>query len=326
MPLGQSYLGGVPPTGNPWDRPRPFIPAPQATFQRQGLPPSRGMTPTPMFNPKPNLPLPTSAAPANQGPVAGVDNQQNDYTDLIGKYDAQIGKISGRPTAVPHAAQGAPVSAVHTQYTEDPRHSAGMANLAEMAASGGYSAADKADLRARGVAPIRSAYASAKRDADRKRSIQGGYSPNAGAGSTRFAREQAGLVGDKISDVNAGIAEKVAGNRTQLAPAWTNAGANITGMQNSINAANAGADNNVNQFNAGMDLNYDQLNAGIDQNNIGNQTTQDNQVAQLLQGQAGLYGTTPGRAALFGNQALQGQQQSDAQSRFLTEAWLRANG
>lgn len=98
-----------------------------------------------------------------------------------------------------------------------------MANLGELASTGGYSEGDKANLRERGLGPIRSIYSSANRDVDRQKAIQGGYSPNYGAVKAKMARDLSTSIGDQVTKVNAGIADSVANNRVGLAGTYANA-------------------------------------------------------------------------------------------------------
>lgn len=98
--------------------------------------------------------------------------------------------------------------------------SAPMQNFGELAATGGYSEADKQNIRERGISPIRSIYASANRDVDRQKAIQGGYSPNYGAVKAKMARDLSSQIGDQVTNVNATLAQNVAQNRVGLAPSF----------------------------------------------------------------------------------------------------------
>lgn len=293
------------------------------------------------------------------------------------------------------------------RYQESSDVNSSLSKLKELSTTGGYSDEDIANLRARGLSPIRSIYSSANRDVDRQRSLQGGFSPNYDAVKSKMARELSDSLANQITNVNAGIAQNVASNKLQAAPQYAGYAAQQSGLQNQIgmnnsnavnqanqfnsNAANeagqfnAGAANQASQFNTGAlnaaqlqnilnQINTDQFNTGAanqaSQFNIGNQnqaqlanianqmqTSQfnagqanqagqnnaqfqnqaqqfnsaaqnaaimqnaqnvlqsqlanqqgqnqnfDNQLA-ALNGQQGLYGTTPAMSALFGNQAL----------------------
>lgn len=161
-------------------------------------------------------------------------------------------------------------------YQQSAASAESLSNLGGLAQSGGYDAAGIADIRARGMSPIRSIYASANRDVDRQKGLQGGYSPNYGAVKAKMARELSGSVGDAMTNVNATLAQNIASNKL-------NASGNY--------ASAAGAENSLRNQSA--------------QWNAGNQQQNQN---QALQGMTSLYGTTPALASTFGNQALQAGQ------------------
>lgn len=115
-----------------------------------------------------------------------------------------------------------------------------MQNFGELASTGGYSEADKANLRERGISPIRSIYAGANRDVDRQKAIQGGYSPNYGAVKAKMARDLSSQIGDQVTNVNAGIAQNVAQNRVSLAPSYASAAFNPIQGQQSLYQATPG--------------------------------------------------------------------------------------
>ena len=85
--------------------------------------------------------------------------------------------------------------------------SSAVANLGNLATTGGISPQDEANLRARGVSPIRAAYSAAARNMDRQKNIQGGYSPNYGAVQAKLAREQSEQLAQGNTNVEAMIAE-----------------------------------------------------------------------------------------------------------------------
>lgn len=96
-------------------------------------------------------------------------------------------------------------------------------NLGELATTGGYSPEGIAAIRARGISPIRSIYASANRDVDRQRALQGGYSPNYNAVKAKMARELSDTIANKTTDVEGMIAQNVAQNRLSAGGAYANA-------------------------------------------------------------------------------------------------------
>jgi hypothetical protein len=160
---------------------------------------------------------------------------------------------------------------------------------------GGYSASDIADLRSRGVSPIRAAYGNAEREVSRGRALQGGYSPNAAAVQAKMAREQGQGMADAMQNVNAGIIDsrnrnKLSGMEGMAGIDTNRIGNQIKGMQGMSDIENSrlGAEMQTNQFNATAGMQADQWNAGNRLN--------------ALQGASSLYGTTPGMANMFGDQ------------------------
>lgn len=208
-----------------------------------------------------------------QGPVAnqagynyGRGSQQafQDYGDIMGGYSNAAGG-------------GGSVSGGRVSY-DDP-YADPYAKYKTLSETGGYSADDMANLRSRGTSPVRAAYANAGREVSRQRSLQGGYSPNATATLAKMAREQGQSAADAMTNVEAGIVE--GRNRGQQA--------GMAGMTG-IGTQRLGAQLDAGKFNAQMQFNEGAQN----QNNRLN----------ALQGMTSLYGTSPGMASTFGNQAL----------------------
>jgi hypothetical protein len=127
------------------------------------------------------------------------------------------------------------------------------AGMEEFSKTGGYSGQDINDMRARGMAPIRAAYANAERNVGQQRSLQGGYSPNAIAAQVKMAREQGQGMADAATNVNAGIAD--ARNKGRLS--------GLQGM------------GNIEQARANQSLDADKFNS--EQARMGNQYDIDNQ-------------------------------------------------
>jgi len=79
----------------------------------------------------------------------------------------------------------------------------------DFAKTGGFSAADLANIRARAVSPVRAAYQNAQQQVNRQRSLQGGYSPGFGVLQARMQRTQGQGVSDAATNAEASIAEMV---------------------------------------------------------------------------------------------------------------------
>jgi len=213
--------------------------------------------------------------------------------------------------------------------------------MQEFSNTGGYSAEDTANMRARGVAPIRAAYANAERAVGQQRGLQGGYSPNAIAAQVKMAREQGQGMADASQNVEGQLAEMKQRGRlsglqgmsgiesdrlgAQMQGDIFNAGQANEGQKfdisNEMNNSqfNAGQGNQMGQFNADMGLKGQMYNADAytqaqARNNASaeaaasrsSQSAADNTRNRLaaLAGGANLYGTTPGASNMFGNQLL----------------------
>lgn len=75
--------------------------------------------------------------------------------------------------------------------------------------TGGFSASDLANIRARAVSPVRAAYQNAQQNVNRQRSLQGGYSPGFGVLQARMQRQQGQGISDAATNAEASIAEMV---------------------------------------------------------------------------------------------------------------------
>jgi hypothetical protein len=260
---------------------------------------------------------------SQQGPLAnqlayqtGRANEADygNYTNMMNMYGniASGGGPSGAGRVSSGGSGGAGVKAVGHTYTpflaeyKDPFNS--YAGFTEFSNTGGYSADDIANMRARGASPIRAAYANAERELQRGRSLQGGYSPNAAAAQVRMAREQGQAAADATQNVEAGLAE--ARNKGRLA--------GLTGMSG-IEGQRLGADVDLSKFNAGQRTGA-QANtfASADRASAANRSSAESRAARssaasaastrnqmdALAGMRSLYGTTPGMSEMFGNQAI----------------------
>lgn len=210
------------------------------------------------FSPFQQPAAPQAASPlTNSYKLYGTatNQQTQDYSNIMGKFNDFYSKMAD-PNKQAY------------QQSQDSKQS--LSNLNDLTSSGGYSSGDINALRERGISPIRSIYASANRDVDRQRSLQGGFSPNYAATKAKMAREQSNQIADQMNDVNAGIAEKVAGNKMQAG-----------GMYGSTAQAENATRNQYNNQN-------------------------DQMQGDALRGMTSLYGTTPAMSQLFGSQALQG--------------------
>jgi hypothetical protein len=248
-----------------------------------------------------------------QGPMAdafaynygrGSEANYGDYTDIMNRYRGLAGGSGGSGGGGGGGGGGGysafTVNPGRASY-RDPFKSYG--GYEEFSKTGGYSAADIANMRARGVGPIRSAYANAEREMQRGRSLQGGYSPNMAAAQVKMAREQGQSSADAVQNVEAGIAQ--ARNQGRLA--------GLGGMSN-IEGQRLGADVDLSKFNTQLDFQGQTYNADAQSraqsaNNASRAAAASQSTAdqfRALQGMTSLYGTTPGMSNMFGTQLMGG--------------------
>jgi endosialidase-like protein len=191
-----------------------------------------------------------------------------------------------------------------------------MPGYREFAKTGGYSAQDIQELRARGIAPIRSAYGNTMMELDRARSLGGaGGAPNYIAAASRAQREMPGQMADAMTTVNAGLADAIRQGRLAGLSGMTQVGGTMGGLS----SEEAGRIMQANLANQGADLQTQQM--GM-QGRLG-----------ALSGMQSLYGTTPGMSSMFGNQALnaygqRGQLEGNRQNYGLglLDAQMRSQG
>lgn len=233
-----------------------------------------------------------------------VTENTGNYDELMNAYRKQLGAgPATRPLVAPQ------VTAQTTPYQQSGDVTAALGNLKSLADTGGYSDQNIADIRARGISPIRSVYASAQQNLDRNKTLQGGYSPGYAAATAKMARELSGKISEATTNVNAGIAQQVASNRLQAAPQYGSLASGEEGRNLNIGQANAESINRMNQYNAGNQLNVDQQN-----NQLG--SAEQQRQLEILNQMKSLYGTTPANAQLFGNQVVQQQQVSNQDNQF----------
>ena len=244
----------------------------------------------------------------------GAEANYGDYTDIMNQYRAiaQGGGVVGGGGG----GGGGDFSYGAESYTpelikyNDPFNSYG--GYEEFSKTGGYSRDDIQNMRARGVSPIRAAYANAEREVARQRSLQGGYAPNAFALQGRMAREQGQLGADAVQSVEAGLAE--ARNKGRLS--------GLTGMTD-IEKQRLAGDLDVQKYNADALTTANKANvgarnaaaAGSASNNASAAAASRADQLNALRGMTTLYSATPGMAQLFGDQLLSSIGQSGTQAQ-----------
>lgn len=214
-----------------------------------------------------------------------VEKQAGDYDDIMKNFK----DIYGRATDPNRPGDFSPIKAEQTQYRQSQDTTAALASLRDLSETGGLSAGDQQNLRARGVSPIRAQYATAQRDMDRQRRLQGGNSANFGAVTSKMARDQSSLIADQMDKVNAGIAEMVQSGRLSAAPNYASAASAESQRATNVASDNTQARNETNRFNA----------SGMMDDRRGRRSD----ALGAAQGMTNLYGTTPALSNLYGDQA-----------------------
>lgn len=159
-------------------------------------------------------------------------------------------------------------SALTTQYKQSGDLTDAIGKLKNLSETGGYTPEGIADLRERGISPIRSIYASANRDVTRAKALQGGSSNAYNALKSKMARELSDKIGGAVTNVNAGIAQNVAQNKLQASPIYASVTGGQSDLQNSMGRENTSILNNANFRNVD---NRNRINeANVDLTNQGN--------------------------------------------------------
>lgn len=192
-------------------------------------------------------------------------------------------------------------------YTQAPEWGDAYGKLKDLADNGGLDAQGQADLRARGVSPIRAVYANAQRGLDRQRALQGGYSANYGAATAKMAREQSESTAGAVQNVNAEIAKMIQEGKLKATPELANMAAGKNSLVNNIGLANS-----ENAMKAAG-------NKTAALNGYGNAVGNQAQVPlDALRGMTSLYGTTPALVNTFGNQVQNNTQTNNQQANART--------
>jgi hypothetical protein len=209
-----------------------------------------------------------------------ADQATQDYGDIMGGYKNFMSSFKPSFERVNYQRPGE-LNEAYGYLRE------AMPGYREFAKTGGYSAQDIQELRARGIAPIRSAYGNTMMEMDRARALGGGGgAPNYIAAASRAQRELPGQMADAMTGVNAQLAQDIRQGRLAGLAGIHGVGGTMGGM--SLDDARLGQQAAL--ANQGADLQAQQM--GM-QGRLG-----------ALSGMQSLYGTTPGMASMFGNQAL----------------------
>jgi len=220
-----------------------------------------------------------------------VERQTQDYGNIMSAYE-NFRKNLGGPTRFNfervRAERPAELGEAYGYLRE------AMPGYREFAETGGYSPTDIQELRARGISPIRAAYGNTMMQLDRARALGGDAgAPNYIAALSRAQRELPEQLAEAMTGVNAQLAQDIRQGRLAGLAGITNVGSTM----GSLSSQEAARMLQAALANQSADLQAQQL---------AEQSLQNLRATELaaLGGQSSLYGTTPGMAATFGNQAL----------------------
>jgi hypothetical protein len=243
--------------------------------------------------------------------TAAATTQAGDYDKIMAQYDDLVKSYTNPTTA---QAKYNPITQKLQDYNQSEDVTKSLADLSNLATTGGYSEADIANIRERDISPTRSIYANAQQNVERQRALSGGYSPNFGAVQAKMAREEADKIGDITTSANAGIAQNVAANKLASSSAYAAESGRASAAKTAVDQHNADIVNQINEFNTQNQLDTERF-------NIQNTSANREGVQSTLRGKTSLYGTTPALTKTFGDQTTeatklgQDQQQINNQRR-----------
>jgi hypothetical protein len=206
--------------------------------------------------------------------------QMQDYRDLMDQFKNYQSTAPG------------PVSAERVDYNRTPEMEEAFGGYRNFMNTGGFSAQDIADMRARGVSPIRSTYANMQNELERQKNLQGGYSPNMAAAMTRMRGSTSQQMADQVQNINAYLTEQIQKGKMFGTSGMGDLSTRDTEFSQRAKLANQAASLQA---------------AGI------NASHPDPRL-QALMGASSLYSATPGLMGTTGNQLLGS-----------TQNWLNAN-
>ena len=219
-----------------------------------------------------------------------VGTAQKDYGNIMGGYQNFLSNIP-KPTQFSYQT-------VTPKTPEELNEAYGylretIPGYRQFAENGGYSNQDVQELRARSTSPIRTAYANTMQELSRAKAVGGGYSPGYTAAVSRAQREMPGQIADAMTNINAKLAEDIRQGKLAGLQGISGVGHDIGGFASE-------------DANRGLQAQLANQSAALQAAQLSEQSLQNRFGMQLsgLEGERGLYGTAPGMASTFGNQAL----------------------
>ena len=128
----------------------------------------------------------------------------------------------------------------------------------DFANTGGYTEADKGNIKARALAPVGALAESARQELERRRAVQGGYAPGFDAASNRLRRDAARGAVDASLNANLEVKDRVNANKFAGAQGLTTSelglhGAKLQGQQLGLAGLGNVYQSDVDQYQAERD-------------------------------------------------------------------------
>ena len=229
----------------------------------------------------------------NYGPAAS--QSLSDYGDIMGRYKDYLGDPKNFGF---ERVSGTNVTAPTVGYSRSNELNSAMQGYQGFADTGGFDEAAQRDIRARGISPIRAAYANTQRNLDRAKALGGGGgASNYIAATSKAQRELPQQLADAEQGVNANLAQMIQQGR--LAGLGGLSETSLADTQFGQQAKLANQDAQMRAMLSNQDVS---LRAALANQGAGLQSGQNRLGA--LAGMTGLYSASPGLAGTFGNQAL----------------------
>lgn len=183
-------------------------------------------------------------------------------------------------------------------YSRSPELASAMKGYQGFADNGGFDENAQRDIRARGISPIRAAYANTQMQMDRAKSIAGeGGGSNYIAALSRAQRELPQQLSDATQNVNADLADKIQRGKLAGLGGLSETSLADTNFGQQAQLANQDAIMRSRMSNQDVSLRAAVANQGA------GMASKNNRLG-AISGMTNLYGTAPGMASMFGNQAL----------------------
>lgn len=243
--------------------------------------------------------VPTTQGMFNRSSLAG-DTAFADYGDIMGRYR---GFLEGKDNQLKaDQVKSERVDPYSIGYSRTSELGDALKGYGEFAQTGGLDQGARADLRARGMSPIRAAYGNTMMELNRARALGGeGGTSNYAAALANAQRNLPQQLSDATQAVNADIARMVQSGRLAGLGGLSQASQADIGFGQQAQLANQEA----------------AMRARLSNQDAGLRAALANQTANLAAGQANigtrlsglggmssLYSATPGMASTFGNQVL----------------------